>query len=384
MAVDGEPAGAWPEEMGGVSFYAESSMSIPGKGEPGPGCGEWHVREFCDTCGELHGGPHRCHRRECPDCWRAWSGRRAEAIVRRIQSFRWSQEPGIGRRVVHAVASPPEGEIRSISDVRRYRQKAREKVKEKGMRGDVCILHGYRPTDETKAEFEALDGFEGGIWRYIRENDRPWRKQTYWSPHFHFIGPCRDFEADDSDDGWVVRRLSSPEPFYNLRDREAYTSLAKVATYLLSHATFESRQADDVEADRVTLKEAVTWGGELHPSNFQADREISAGSLRVIERLSSEACRAVPEAESEGEGSGPDEPEECPKDGCNGHLQSIWDARAFLQRKRNCDRIGREAERRLTVAFEWRIGDVLPPPGLKRPSTEAEMWEAFEELVDRR
>ena len=34
-------AGSWPESMP-MRFVAETSMTLPGMGEAGPGCGEWY------------------------------------------------------------------------------------------------------------------------------------------------------------------------------------------------------------------------------------------------------------------------------------------------------------------------------------------------------
>lgn len=367
----GEEIGAWPETMEDFSFYADSAMSIPGKGEKGPGCGEWMPREFCDTCGELHAGPHKCHQRTCPDCWTAWTARRAEAICRRIQSARWAEPSGIRRRTVHAVASPAPGEVRTLADVRRYRRKAWDRVKDAGVRGGVCIFHGYRVKDEYKDLFRVLKDrgeVEEGLWKWVRENTHSWRSQTYWSPHFHFIGLCEDFEADDSD-GWVLRRLSSLDAFENLGRIDSYESVVKVSRYLLSHATFETDES----------VKAVTWGGEVHPSNFQAEEELSVGAVKVIERLSEEAAGG---AEERGEG-GEDDLEDCSEDECEGSLRPIFDAGRYLSDPDWCEVVGRDAERRVALAFDWSMGEIVPPPGMRNPSSREEMWEIFDALEER-
>jgi hypothetical protein len=35
----------------------------------------------------------------------------------------------------------------------------------------------------------------------------------------------------------------------------------------------------------------------------------------------------------------------------------------------------------LNTAFQWAIGEIKPPPGLKNPTTEADAREAFEHLL---
>ncbi|MFB6198537.1 MAG: hypothetical protein ABEI52_09775, partial [Halobacteriaceae archaeon] len=85
--------GAWTEELD-LSFYAESSMTLPGKGEPGSGCGEWYPEKFCDECGEPHLGRSACQQRTCPECWRTWARNRAEKITRRLGAARYAAEGG--------------------------------------------------------------------------------------------------------------------------------------------------------------------------------------------------------------------------------------------------------------------------------------------------
>ena len=40
-----------------------------------------------------------------------------------------------------------------------------------------------------------------------------------------------------------------------------------------------------------------------------------------------------------------------------------------------------EIEAAMMAAYEWRMGDVEPPPGLKRPGSREEAREAFEALL---
>ena len=112
-------AGSWPESMP-MRFVAETSMTLPGMGEAGPGCGEWYPQEFCDECGEPRFGESRCEQRGCPACGNTvWRRRRSEKVATRLGAARHVAEESLEKRAVHAVVSPPEGEIQTLVDVQR-------------------------------------------------------------------------------------------------------------------------------------------------------------------------------------------------------------------------------------------------------------------------
>lgn len=365
-----QTAGAWPEDMD-ISFYADSSMTLPGKGEKGDGCGEWYPREFCDECGEPHFGMSVCQKRSCPDCWRSWSRRRAEKITRRLAAARHDGEEWSEKRAIHAMVSPPEGEIQSLRDVQEGFRDAYELAKEKGVRGGVVIFHGFRVKPEwRKVWAKKTNGGENGpkLWAWVREHSKDWRSLTYWSPHFHILGLSADFEADDPDeqDGWVARRIRSLEGF-RLSDIESYEDMVGASMYLLSHATFESD----------TSKDCVRWFGDLATTKFSPQEELSKGAWDTIQRKAAEAAAVVIEDESEGNG---EEEETCENCGSRS-FSPIWEAGYALQDRGWCDRIGREQQRRLTAAFEWAIGERKPPPGLQSPETEEEAREAFDSML---
>lgn len=376
-------AGAWPEDVE-VSYYADAAMTIPGMGERGANCGEFYPAEFCEECGTVHAGVSRCQQRGCPDCWTTWTGNRTEAIVRRLTALRWARDPGVGRRVVHATASPPPGEITSLSDVQRYRGKAQERLKEAGVDGGVMVFHGFRAKEETKEAYQAAQSANeelqermnasGGLWQFVRETDADWRSLVYWSPHYHVLALAPEFEPNEADlspalssrseaTGWVLERHSTAARLDGLRDREAYASVAKIARYILSHATFEKGGT-----------RAVSWFGAAHSTQFDPEEELSEGAHSVIERITEEI---VGEGTSAGDG---DEEPTCDEEECDGPLRPIWDANLFLGDREWVDHVGRSAERQLAVAFEWAIGDVHPPSGLRRPRSRAEFAEAFEAL----
>jgi hypothetical protein len=368
-AVEVEEApGAWPEEME-TAFYAESSMTIPGESEPGANCGEWRPQEFCKACGEPSFGPSRCEQRGCPDCWSKWSRNRTENIVVRLGAARHAADEAQAKRAVHAVASPPEGEIRTLTDVQQGFRDAYDLAQKRGVRGGVCIFHGFRVREAVKREFRAEDP-DCGIWAWIRGREEDWRTMTYWSPHFHVLGLARDVEADtgDSGDVWRFRRIRSLERF-SLTGEDGYDDMAGATRYLLSHLTFEGDASTD----------SVRWFGSLATASFSPSEALSEGALSAIER---KAAEVVGGGDGRGDEADDEQGEDCECGECGAcSMAPIWEAGSALMDKSWCERIGREQQRRLSAAFEWAIGERQPPPGLKRPTTEQEAREAFESVL---
>lgn len=370
------PSGSGQVELD-LTYPADRCMTIPGQGQPAPGCGTWSPMQFCNDCGEPHFGQERCDRRSCPDCWGRWARDRAESMTVRLGAARYIEE-GLDRRTVHAVVSPPEDAVTTLTGVSRGFRRAYELAKEKGVRGGVAIFHGWRATAEAKARWGAeTDGGEAGpkLWRWIRAHD-DWRALARWSPHYHIIGLCADFSEDKPDEqgGWVVRRIRSLKPF-RLTDPEGYQDMIGLAVYQLSHAGFEKEGSTD----------CVRWFGELATSKFSVDRAveeglISSGAVDVIERYTAEALERGPVGDGEGGGSSVPECKNC---GAEGSMAPIWDARRALQSRRFCERIGSEQQRRLLMAFRWAIGEVVVPSGFAKPPTREEAELALEELVDR-
>lgn len=367
--------GAWPENID-IQFYADTSMTIPGKGEQPESCGAWYANEFCEACGEPRLGRSRCETRSCPECWKRWRRRRSEKICRRLGAAREVEDNGLDKRAIHAVISPPEGEIRSLADVQNGFRDAYQIAKDKGVRGGVAIFHGWRVSQWAKDAFQELNDanlVDGGLWKWVREHDRDWRDLTYWSPHWHIIGLSRDFEANDPDaqDGWVAERIRSLKSF-KTTEMEGFKDMVGCSMYLLSHTGFE--------AD--TSKDSIRWFGDLATTKFSPEEELSTGKWNVIKRKAEQAAQPGRGEDDESEGEGFFEEEEDACDNCGStSFSPIWDAGRALQDRSWVKSIGRGQEQRLRVAFEWAIGEVVPPPGMKNPRTRAEAEEVLSELL---
>lgn len=359
--------GAWSSTSAGEPF---GEWELPGMGDPAHDCGEWSAVAFCDEHGHVNYRSHLCGRRECPRCWSTqWAQERTVSVVSRLAAARYAVEDGLGRRVVHAVVSPPEDSINTIEGFYGGRSDALDLAKAHGIRGGVTVAHGYRVLDEVIDEYRELDR-DVGLWRWVRENDEPWREQVYWSPHYHIIGLSRDTKPGDSeaDDGWVFKKFRSLEAYEGLRDRDAYDDMAGAVRYLLSHATYPTAEN----------RQAVTWFGSLHGTNFNPETELSDGAWSVIQRVSEEVVGTSLEDDDQ-EGRGEDR-EECQREGCESRVHDIWSARMFLDQYP--DVWDRERRERVRAAYEWTAGLVHPPPGLKRPSTVEEAEETLNVLVE--
>jgi hypothetical protein len=361
-------AGRWQEELD-LESYAESSMTLPGQGETGPNCGVWKPADFCDECAEVGFAPNRCERRSCPNCDGEWTRQRAVGATVRIQAKRHTEPKDVSRRVVHVAVSPPEGSITTLTDVYDGYRDAYGLAKRQGVRGGVAVFHGFRVREAVQEEFRDADP-NMGVWRWIRtERDEDWRSLTYWSPHWHVIGLCRDLDEDNPEEqgGWVVRRMPTKfDSMDSLTDRESYDDVVGAVRYLMSHATFEAG----------TSRDCVRWFGELATTKFSPEQELSEGALSTVERVTEEVVGA-------GDDRGDGHAEEEPCEECGARSRSpIFDAGLALQNPSWCEEIGRENERRLKAAFEWVIGERLPPPGLKRNSSGEEAEEALTWLVE--
>jgi hypothetical protein len=357
--------GAWAEETED-SPLAASALSIPGMEERPEGCGDWAPLKFCAECGDPRMVQKRCGRRVCPDCWYGWTQNTAENVVSRLAAARLAEPDGMGRRAVHAVISPPEGECSTLAQQERARRRAYRLAEEHGIRGGVVVPHGYRVTAEALEEFGEQEEYSDP-WLWLRdEYGEEYREKVYYSPHFHVLGLSRGVEASSpgEDDGWVVKRVRSFEAIRGAGRLAPYEDMAYVTLYVLSHVTFDPNQQ----------KPVTYWYGDLSTQMFEPTEAHSAGLWSAIERRTEEAVT--------GERAGEMEPLECETDGCRGHILSMREVGRYLSRLDWRENINKKEWRRLRAARDWVIGDQLPPPGLQHPKTPDEAEEALSVLVN--
>jgi hypothetical protein len=279
--------------------------------------------------------------------------------------------------VAHAVVAPPEGSIKNEREFYEGKSKAADIAKEKGFRGFAIIAHPCRVNEQTKIEYRDRDP-DVGLWVWLRNEftEQELRDRIYWSPHYHIVGATSaDMEPGDESDEWVYEFIRSVESYDGIRDRDSHESVYRVFRYLLSHIGFPEG----------STKQAVTWYGDLANSVFVEDATEDWQTEKPSEGVRSAIKREVeavagPVEEDDEDGAQSDESDDmgdCPRDDCSGVLIDVFDIRMYLDHNDPPP----DVARRMQTAYEWRLGERLPPPGMKHPRTEEEAREAFQALL---
>lgn len=358
-------AGAWSEEKG-IDVFGDDGV-MPGMGDSGPHCGEYYPEKVCTGCGGPDFAPHRCGNRSCPDCWGMWAKAAAIRATVRIQAFRETQPDDHRRQVAHGYVSAPEGSVRTWREYFDGYAKAAELAKEKGMRGFSVIGHPWRLTEEAKELYREETGAEPeiGAWVWARnEYPGPVHELTYWSPHYHVIGATSpDMEPGGAEEGEWFWQFKRSVDRYELTEEPSYRDLYGLFRYLLSHTGFPEG----------STKQVTRWYGEMSYSTFGDAEKPDAGTMATIERMAEKAA----EPEREGEGESDDDVERCGCEGCEGLLIDVLDVPDYLMQAEPPP----EVRERMQLAYDWRMGRVVPPPGLKHPKSREHAREAFEAML---
>lgn len=352
----------------GSGVYGAEEWILPGFGEAGPRCGEYYPDAVCDGCGEPKFGSHQCGRRECPDCWGSWAKEAAVKRTVRLQARRLDEPDDYRRQAAHAVISPEE-EVRTIRQFVEWRSRAGEIAQEHGFRGCDVVGHPFRTTEEADRLYREADP-QVGKWAWLRE-EYPERLSlgasdplVVWSPHYHVLGlTSSDMDSGDGD-GYVYHFIRSLSAVSSKYDQESHGDVYGVYRYLLSHAGFHREDGHNT----------IVGYGDLSNARFGEFRP----SEREMEKLDEQVREAVGLVDEE-EGGAEEEPEPCPFDEeCDGQLIDVYDVRAYLD---HMDPPA-EIEAAMMTAYEWRMGRVEPPPGLKAPQNRDDAKEAFGVLLD--
>jgi Zn-finger nucleic acid-binding protein len=358
--------------------YGNDSWEIPGFGDRGPRCGEWYPDAVCSECGEVSFTTHTCGRRVCPDCWGVWAKEAAVRATKRVQAFRYTQPDNHRRQVAHAYVSPPPEEVRNERQFYQWKKKAADIAEEKGFRGFAVIPHPYRATKETKQEHRDVDP-DDGIWVWIREqcdSMQEIEEMVRWSPHYHIIGlTSLDMDEAEESDEAVYQFKRSLERFDGVRDQDSHEDMYGAFRYLYSHAGWPSGSRRD----------ATTWHGALANNKFVEEateswqhQKPSDGILSALQREIEEVAGPTEDDDREETSpTGVDDKGECPCDDCGGVLIDVFDTRAYCRQAQPPP----EVRDTMQAAREWRLGAREPPPGLKKPQTEEQAREAFQELL---
>jgi hypothetical protein len=268
------------------------------------------------------------------------------------------------------------------------RKRAAEIAEEKGFRGFAVVPHPWRVTDDAKQEWrENVSRDEDGdpkigVWVWLRNefSESEIKERIYWSPHYHIIGvTTADMEPGEESDEWLYQFRRSLTPYEGVRDHESHEDLYGAFRYLLSHTGQPAGSS----------KQSVTWYGDLANSIFVEDATeswqiqkpsegVRSALLREIESVAGPTD--IDDAESDESGAqddATDDAGDCPRDDCDGALIDVFDVRAYLRHNEPPP----DVSRRMETAYEWRVGDRSPPPGMKHPQTEEQAREAFETML---
>lgn len=165
----------------------------------------------------------------CPTCYSARLMRtKGDVVDRLIGAWGAYQECGYDLGgLKDLVVSPPQDlaldAVASTRGMRRLYKTAYKMVAKLGLTGGVILFHPWRVRGWAKNRYHTAcqrDGFEGGIWDFLRQKNllSPQVAAIYWAPHFHVqgYGPVGDPEksgwmkSDDfyAETGWVYKTMT--------------------------------------------------------------------------------------------------------------------------------------------------------------------------------
>lgn len=354
--------------------YYDDLVKVPGFGEPPERCRGLTPVGFCEA-GHTVLGRSSCQTRYCPDHWWDWAEDAVISMVARMAAYRWTVD-GAEARVSHVVASPPQERRYSEREMWETRSEAYDALDGAGVRGGPVITHPYRTSEranglyETAVEAGGIDE-DHGRWRFLRESADGWEDLSRYieaAPHYHVpIAPAPDVDGGAAPDGWIVKRIRTMDPLYQLNDTEAYRDMVASAYYVLSHGAVEQG------------KQTTTWFGAVHPSAFNPSEELTSREWREIQKQAEKAVREDPGEEGDGGGVAHG-PEECPVEDCNHAVHDLVYLPDFLEDEEWVEEVragrgGRERIARLRGAFAWwDTRTDRPPPSVQSSEERMRNW----------
>jgi len=360
-----------PVRLEPPTTHYDGAMKIPGFDTPPDRCRGLTPVGFCEA-GHTILGRSSCGTRYCPDHWRDWLEDAAIAMVARMAAYRHVEE-GAEKRVSHVVASPPQDRRYSEREMWETRGDAYDALDEAGVRGGPVVTHPYRTNDRadklyTTAQDDGELEDDTGRWAFLRDVAEDWGDMTRYveaAPHYHVpIAAAKDVSPEGTGD-WVVKRIRTMRAFH-LRDTESYRDMVASAYYVLTHGAVGEH------------RNTTTWFGEVHPSTFDPEEELTANAWHEIQKQAEKAVKEDPsEEEGGGTGHGPDE---CPREECEEivvdalHLEEYLSDEEWVTSVRTC-RDGRARLARLRGLLAWwdKRTD-RPPPSVATNEQRMRDW----------
>lgn len=346
LAHDWEPSGEIEAE------YLSDIIRLPGFWEAEPSCEEVKPIGFCEAGHAQIGGAEPCRSRRCPHHWYRWRRQATVNLVARLAAYRAAQE-GAGRRMVHAVASPPQAQRWSTQRFWDVRSEANEVLQEVGARAGVTIPHPYRASDEGEAlwrqvvEEERVDR-STGKWRFFREASEDWEQLlplTEVAPHYHLPAMVEDLDGEavaalEAETGWNVKNIRSLPPFFvdesevppwavvdehgritRTREeavREGYEAMARLSMYLLSHGAVQPETGD------LPQRQTVSYWGEL--ATFDPEAELDQETWEAVQRWAEAVVGPEADLDEDEVAAG----DVCQVDGCEAEAHPIHELDDWL------------------------------------------------------
>lgn len=355
-----------------VRAYYDDVITLPGFGDQPDRCIPLSPVGFCES-GHPVLGASSCGVRRCPKHWRDWIEQAVINQVARLAAYRHLQE-GAGKRVVHAVASPPQDRWYSTREFWAARSESYDALKACGMRGGVVVPHPYRSSEAGDHLFETAVEYgdweeDRGKWSLFRDAaGDDWEEiQQYVEagPHYHAIGPCEWFESEQRPEGWTLKNIRAL-PRFHIGDLESYRAMARPTYYLLTHGAVQQG------------RQTVTHFGVVHGATFSPEEDLSAREWEQIQTMAETAVTTRP-AETRGAGPVEAEPQTCPRDDCD---ELVIDVMRLSEYLANESWVGtlktrqRHQLRGIEVLLDGRAD--RPPPGIQH--SEPQLLEWFEQV----
>ena len=357
-AVPGDHEKVRPEPP---TTYYDGAVKLPGYGESPDRCRPLTPVGFCEH-GHTLLGRSSCGTRYCPDHWRDWIEGAVINMVAQLAAYRYDQEMGPAKRLVHGVASPPQDRRYSQRALYDARTDAYGAMREAGFRGGAVVTHPYRTNergdDLYRTAKEAGDLEDGtGKWEFLRDVTDGFEDLSRYiegSPHFHVLGAAEDVQGEAAPEGWVVERIRTFDTFHP-RDTECYRDMAATAYYVLTHGAAVDGRA------------TTTYFGEV--AAFNPEEELTAAMWGRIQKAAEKAVKSKREEEpEEGTGSGH---EECPHEECEAPVRPLANLRDRLADEEWREGLKWERRARLRGALVWYSGRSDRPPPSKATDRES-------------
>lgn len=283
-------------------------LTLPGRGEPGPACGEWRYAAKCsnplDAKAQMRGHVYSCHRPVCPEClysaahqkatdiWKIFQGK---ALV--LQAEAALKKRTIGSKKHFMFALPPDlftpDELLDKQFMKRLEKELdtiMEEAFQDGWFAGFVVFHSHR-LQRPDGSYIGEDELE----KFDSPNDINLRDMfqgcvPVWGPHWHFVGYGYLMQSDkfaEKFPNWIYKRLKEKklQGKHNLyRERDVLAT----ARYLLTHHSIRMDRL--VVPKRIGLRGETTtefkqnhqnyrWVGEFRPHRI-AKKVLD--SVRVV------------------------------------------------------------------------------------------------------